>query len=459
MTAMVTLRFVNEASGPRLCATVVEDSVTEEVEIAARGWYPPADHPLLEETVWIVDREGEQSVPPPNWREVTWNGKGFYDERQYSLLTALMLEVADRLNKRRNRRQWEITLRVIGLPLDLISNPPRRPLPSWLHLVLERLEWWGEAVVEPVETKGLKGREGHDSDKSRTVPEEYLPFGQRRAARSLRLELPRVTENGKTTAGVPRNAFGFKDYLPAQLDERITLGNAGGKDLHLFLSARTPAEKRATEFTLWLSTEKDGPAQWQEEPSRRKLGHILNAEFARVDPRGGLRLLLEADRFGRVFLDLRDESGRRIAVKDQETGSPLSSVKKRGSDPRVYIANILVNGLYYDATLSDDRVEQRDLPGWLAELSCNGGPSETYHEDLNTRLRQGDGLGLALHIKSQAMMEAKNSIVRFRVAAEALENASTDEIVERLKRRLPPDMHDMEAFLTAVGNSMKVSPA
>lgn len=459
MTAMVTLRFINDTSGPRLCATVVEDGSTEKVEIAARGWYPPADHPLLEETVWIVDREGEQSVPPPNWREVTWNGQGIYDERQYSLLTALMLEVADRLNKRRNRRQWEIKLRVSGLPLDLINNPVPRPLPPWLHLVLERLEWWGEAVVEPVETQGLKGREGHNSDKPRTVPGEHLPFGQRRAARSLRLELHCVPEDGQTTAGVRRNAFGFKDYLPAQLDERIPLGSAGGKDLYLFLSARTPAENRPTEFTLWLSTEKDGPAQWQAEPSRRKLGHIPNAEFARVDPRGGLRLLLEADRFGRVFLDLRDEPGRRIAVKDQETASPLSRVKKRGSDPRVYIANILVNGMYYDATLSDDRVEQRDLPGWLAELSCNGGPSETYHEDLNTRLRQGDGLGLALDIESQAMIEARNSIVRFSGAAKALKNAPPDELVERLKRRLPPDMHDMEAFLTAVGNSMKVSTA
>lgn len=459
MTAMVTLRFVNETSGPRLCATVVEDGVTEEVEIAARGWYPPADHPLLEETVWIVDRERKQSVPPPNWREVTWNGKGVYDEKQYSLLTALMLEVADRLNKRRNRRQWEITLRVIGLPLDLVSNPPRRPLPPWLHLVLERLEWWGEAVVEPLETEGLKGREGHNSDELLTAPKEYLPFGQRRAARSLRLALPRVTEDGQTTAGVPRNVFGFQDYLPARLEERIPLGSAGGKDLHLFLSARTPAKNKAPEFTLWLSTEKDGPEQWQAEPSRRKLGHIPNAEFARVDPRGGLRLLLEADRFGRVFLDLRDESGRRIDVKDQESGSPLSGVKKRGSDPRVYIANILVNGLYYDATLSDDRVEQRDLPGKLAELSCNGGPSEAYHADLNTRLRQGDGLGLALHIESQAMMEAKDSIDRFRGSVDALKKAPTEELVERLKRRLPPDMHDMEAFLTAVGELMKVSPA
>ncbi len=459
MTAMVTLRFVNETSGPRLCATVVEDGVTEEVEIAARGWYPPADHPLLEETVWIVDREGKQSVSPTNWREVTWYGKGVYDEKQYCLLTALMLEVADRLNKRRNRRQWEITLRVIGLPLEPGSNLPRRPLPPWLHLVLERLEWWGEAVVEPLETEGLKGREGHNSDKSQSVPEQYLPFGQRRSARNLRLELPRVSEDGQTTVGVPRKVFSFGDYLPAQLDERIPFGSAGGNDLHLFLSARQSAENRAPEFTLWLSTEKDGPAQLQADLNRWKLGHIPNAEFARVDPRGGLRLLLEADRFGRVFLDLRDDSGRRIAVKDQETGSPLSNVKKRGSDPRVYIANILVNGMYYDATLSKDRVEQRDLPGLLAELSCNGGPSETYHEDLNTRLRQGDGLGLALDIESQAMIEARNSIVRFSGAAKALKNAPPDELVERLKRRLPPDMHDMEAFLTAVGNSMKVSTA
>lgn len=417
---------------------------------------------------WLIGDDYPDPSPTSRWTTVT-----LADTRvQYAwqLRTGLFISLAELIQS--SVAQSELDVRVVLID-PTIAN--QKAIPGWLRLSLERLGWKGRAMALkklPMPLSDLWGEDRLAARKSFAQLNDRLRrdsggfieqvFGQRRANLGMRFTL-----RGPGGVDAVHTVVSKGEMFPMQSEHRLVLDDD------------TAASSRPWELKLLERKGKDpeirlSPMGEKEVPDCRLLfvaARIESAELWASDPNGGVRIIFEVDRFGRLYFTLRDDFDRLIKIKtilpqssDGQLWSPhlkeMSPDYKRvekPDDPFVPADRIFISVPFMQQR-EEDVVSLwgwERLPGALAATSYNAGPCERYHKDLPSRQRRGatmdrvaDEIAKTISLHRDRWAEPGSDGLTERVLAKSSrELQSNKDLVEALVEHLPEEMHHFRALL------------
>ncbi|MEZ5492247.1 MAG: hypothetical protein R3F50_18340 [Gammaproteobacteria bacterium] len=450
-------------------------------EIKAIGGYL-TDRGSEASYAWIVGDTFKDVTQTSDWTTVRLEDNRLV-QHAWQLRTGLFLALAEKMRKEGAHFNEDLSVVLVDP-----SIPDKRWLPGWLRLVLERLGWSGRAIAfndRLVSEERLYGDGHHEAPLSYSAFDKLLrrmslegkehDFGQRRASFGLKFSGP-----GKN--GIVHTVVKKGETFPMQSEHRIVREKSTQPlrwDLYLIYDPRNRPQK---DPEIRLSPVIAGT------PAEGVLFAVMEAEDLNAsDPNGGVRIIFEVDRFGRLYLTLRDDFDRLIKMR---TAMPQSSdgllwspddpvlepkyepayMKSKDSDyrkfPIIPADRIFVSVPFLQEPAKDvvSLWGWERLPGAIAATNFNGGACESYDHDLPSRQRRGatmdlvpDDITNAIKIHRDRWDEPGNKereLAR-RVVSESREPSSNSDLVEALAENLPEEMHHFRALLTQIAREVK----
>lgn len=435
---------------------------------------------------WVVGDTFEDASQTSGWTTVKLEDMAAFEveswvQHAWQLRTGLFLTLAAEMQGQ--GAHFNADLRVV-LVDPTVSD--QNSLPGWLRLVLERLGWSGRATalkdlptsVQSLWGDGHKMATAHYSDLDEILKRKKLEgkehdFGQRRANFGL-------TFSGPNKGGIIYKVVEKGETFPMQSEHRIVRDKSTQPlrwHLYLIYDPENHPEK-APEIRL-------SPAIAGQPLEGKPFAWIETEDLNASDPNGGARIIFEVDRFGRLYITLRDDFDRLIKMRTAMPKStdgllwpPYDPVLRPKYKPPYMEADDLdyrklpivpADRIFVSVPFLQQRDERvvslwgwERLPGAMASTSFNGGACESYDQDLPSRQRRGATLDRiasditrTLEIHRDRWDEQGDAEFAHRVVGETREASINSDLVEVLAENLPEEMHHFRALLTQIAREVK----
>lgn len=435
---------------------------------------------------WVVGDTFEDAAHTAGWTTVKLEDMAKSEDESrvqhaWQLRTGLFLTLAEEMQ--RGGAHFNADLRVV-LVDPTISNQKLHP--GWFRLVLERLGWSGRAIAlkdRPMPEEWLWGDGSHEAKvcysgfdkllKSKNLEGKEHDFGQRRANFGL-------TFSGANKDGVSYRVLEKGETFPMQSEHRIVRDKSAQALRWLLYLIYDRKENPEKDPEIRLS-------QGMPPSNGIVFAEMKPEDLSASDPNGGVRIIFEVDRFGRLYITLRDDFDRLIKMKarmpqssDGLLWSPndlvlrpeymppymKSDEKDFCNYPSVPADRIFVSVPFLQ--VRDERIVSlwgwERLPGAMAATSFNGGGCESYDHDLPSRQRRGatmdrlaEDIKNAIKIHRGRWRESGNQELDLarRVVGEAREPSSDRDLFEALAENVPEEMHHFRALLTQIAKEVE----